>query len=81
MIKKSNGSGTPSDIKWTVKLNQGKLKADMSGYMFTDNLDGKQTYTGNFTVYKGDSEASGVKICERKLEPKDNSFSDSLGNG
>ncbi len=80
MIKKSNGSGTPSDIKWTVKLNQGKLKADMSGYMFTDNLDGKQTYTGNFTVYKGDSEESGVKICERKLEPKDNSFSYTFPN-
>ena len=80
MIKKSNGSGTPSDIKWTVELNQGKLKADMSGYMFTDNLDGKQTYTGNFTVYKGDSEASGVKICERKLEPKDNSFSYTFPN-
>lgn len=80
MIKKSNGSGTPSDIKWTVKLNQGKLKADMSGYMFTDNLDGKQTYTGNFTVHKGDSEASGVKICERKLEPKDNFFSYTFPN-
>lgn len=80
MIKKSNGSGTPSDIKWTVKLNQGKLKTDMSGYMFTDNLDGKQTYTGNFTVYKGDSEASGVKICERKLEPKDNFFSYTFPN-
>lgn len=80
MIKKSNGSGTPSDIKWTVKLNQGKLKVDMSGYMFTDNLDGKQTYTGNFTVYKGDSEASGVKICERKLEPKDNFFSYTFPN-
>ena len=80
MIKRSNGSGTPSDIKWTVKLNQGKLKADMSGYMFTDNLDGKQTYTGNFTVYKGDSEASGVKICERKLEPKDNFFSYTFPN-
>lgn len=80
MIKKSNGSGTPSDIKWTVKLNQGKLKADMSGYIFTDNLDGKQTYTGNFTVYKGDSEASGVKICERKLEPKDNFFSYTFPN-
>ena len=80
MIKKSNGSGTPSDIKWTVKLNQGKLKADMIGYMFTDNLDGKQTYTGNFTVYKGDSEASGVKICERKLEPKDNFFSYTFPN-
>lgn len=52
----------------------------MSGYMFTDNLDGKQTYTGNFTVYKGDSEASGVKICERKLEPKDNSFSYTFPN-
>lgn len=80
MIKKFNGTGTPSDIKWTVKLNQGKLKADMSGYMFTDNLDGKQTYTGNFTVYKGDSEASGVKICERKLEPKDNFFSYTFPN-
>lgn len=80
MIKKSNGSGTPSDIKWTVKLNQGKLKADMSGYMFTDNLDGKQTYTGNFAVYKGDSEESGVKICERKLEPKDNFFSYTFPN-
>lgn len=81
MINKSNGSGTPSDIKWTVTLNQGKLKADMSGYVFTDYLDGKQTYTGNyFTVYKGDSEASGVKICERKLEPKDNSFSYTFPN-
>lgn len=75
MIKKSNGSGTPSDIKWTVKLNQGKLKADMSGYMFTDNLDGKQTYTGNFTVYKGDSEASGVEIEKGNLDPKEQSFS------
>lgn len=81
MIDKSNGSGTPSDIKWTVRLNQGKLKADMSGYVFTDYLDGKQTYTGNyFTVYKGDSEASGVEICERKLEPKDNSFSYTFPN-
>ena len=55
MINKSNGSGTPSDIAWTVKLNQGELKADMSGYVFTDTLDDKQTYTGSYTVYKGDS--------------------------
>lgn len=76
MINKSNGSGTPSDIKWTVTLNQGKLKADMSGYMFTDYLDGKQTYTGNyFTVYKGDSEASGVEIGKGDLDPEENSFS------
>lgn len=76
MIDKSNGSGTPSDIKWTVRLNQGKLKADMSGYVFTDYLDGKQTYTGNyFTVYKGDSEASGVEIEKGNLDPKEQSFS------
>ena len=76
MINKSNGSGTPSDIKWTVTLNQGKLKADMSGYVFTDYLDGKQTYTGNyFTVYKGDSEASGVEIEKGDLDPEENSFS------
>lgn len=76
MIDKSNGLGTPSDIKWTVRLNQGKLKADMSGYVFTDYLDGKQTYTGNyFTVYKGDSEASGVEIEKGNLDPKEQSFS------
>lgn len=76
MINKSNGSGTPSDIKWTVTLNQGKLKADMSGYAFTDYLDGKQTYTGNyFTVYKGDSEASGVEIGKGDLDPEKKSFS------
>lgn len=55
MIDKSNGSGTPSDIKWTVRLNQGKLKADMSGYKFTDTLDDKQAYMGSYTVYKGSS--------------------------
>lgn len=76
MIDKSNGSGTPSDIKWTVRLNQGKLKADMSGYVCTDYLDGKQAYTGNyFTVYKGDSEASGVEIEKGNLDPKEQSFS------
>lgn len=48
----------------------------MSGYVFTDYLDGKQTYTGNyFTVYKGESEASGVEIGKGNLDPKENSFS------
>lgn len=55
MISKSNGSGTPSDITWTVALNQGELKADMSGYAFTDKLDAKQSYKGSYTVYKGSS--------------------------
>lgn len=53
MIKKDNGEGTPSDIKWTVTLNNGDIKTDMNGYTFTDTLDDKQTYTGNYIVYRG----------------------------
>lgn len=62
MINKSNGSGSPSDITWTVTLNQGELKADMSGYVFTDTLDSKQKYaTGSYTVYKGSSGSEVLK--------------------
>lgn len=53
MINKSDGSGTPSNITWTVTLNNGDIKADMNGYKFTDTLDDKQTYTGEYVVYKG----------------------------
>ena len=53
MINKSDGAGTPSDITWTVTLNNGDIKADMNGYKFTDTLDEKQTYTGTYIVYKG----------------------------
>lgn len=53
MINKSDGTGTPSDITWTVTLNNGDIKADMNGYTFTDILDDKQTYTGNYIVYRG----------------------------
>ena len=53
MIKKDAGEGTPSDIEWTVTLNNGDIKADMNGYTFTDILDDKQTYTGNYIVYRG----------------------------
>lgn len=63
MINKSNGSGTPSDITWTVTLNQGELKADMSGYTFTDTLDAKQTYIGSYTVYKGSSGSEVLETC------------------
>ena len=53
MINKSDGSGTPSDITWTVTLNNGDIKTDMNGYTFTDTLDENQTYTGEYVVYKG----------------------------
>lgn len=72
MINKSNGSGAPSDITWTVTLNRGELKADMSGYVFTDTLDGKQTYTGNYTVYKGGSGSEVLKTD--RLDPSQNTF-------
>lgn len=72
MINKSNGSGTPSDITWTVTLNQGELKADMSGYTFTDTLDAKQAYIGSYTVYKGSSGSEVLDTCA--LGPSQNSF-------
>ena len=72
MIGKSNGSGTPSDITWTVTLNRGELKADMSGYVFTDRLDDKQTYMGSYTVYRG---GSGSEVLETgSLDPAQSSF-------
>ena len=72
MIGKSNGSGTPSDITWTVTLNKGELKADMSGYKFTDTLDGKQTYTGSYTVYKGSSGSE--VLATGDIDPTQGSF-------
>lgn len=75
MIQKTS-KGAPSDITWTVKLNQGELKADMSGYKFTDKLDNKQMYTGSYyTVYKGTSESDRVKIDEGALDSSKDTFS------
>ena len=64
--------GTPSDITWTVTLNQGELKADMSGYTFTDTLDAKQAYIGSCTVYKGSSGSEVLETCA--LGPSQKSF-------
>lgn len=76
MISKSHSLGsTPSDITWTVKLNQGELKANMSGYVFTDKLDNKQMYTGSYTVYKGTSESDEARIDGGPLESSKDTFS------
>lgn len=79
MIQKTS-NGTPSDITWTVKLNQGELKADMSGYKFTDKLDNKQTYTGSYTVYKGTSESDGTRIDGGVLDSSKDTFSYTFRN-
>lgn len=70
--KSSDRNSTPSDITWTVTLNQGELKADMSGYVFTDTLDDKQTYAGNYTVYKGSS--GSTVLATGKLDQSEKSF-------
>lgn len=44
----------------------------MSGYVFTDKLDDKQTYVGEYTVYKGAS-GSGV-LTSGRLDPLANTF-------
>ena len=79
MIQKTS-KGTPSDITWTVKLNQGELKAGMSGYKFTDKLDNKQTYTGSYTVYKGTSESDGTRIDGGVLDSSKDTFSYTFRN-
>ena len=75
MIKKESGSGTPSAITWKVVLNKGSLKADMSGYTFTDKLDDKQDYIGSYTVYKGEAADENQKIDEKTLSESGDSFS------
>ena len=73
--KSSDRNGTPSDIKWTVTLNQGELKTDMSGYVFTDELDNKQMYAGSYTVYKGTSESDEARIDGGLLDSSKDTFS------
>lgn len=73
--KSSDRNSTPTDIKWTVTLNQGELKTDMSGYVFTDKLDNKQMYTGSYTVYKGTSESDEARIDGAPLDSSKDTFS------
>lgn len=75
MIQKEAGSGTSSVITWKVVLNKGSLKADMSGYTFTDKLDDKQDYIGSYTVYKGETADEKQKIDGGTLSDSGDSFS------
>lgn len=73
MINKSDGTGTPSDIKWIVTLNNGDIKTDMNGYTFTDTLDKKQKYIGSYTVYRGLNKSE--KVDEGNLSSSAETFS------
>lgn len=79
MIGKSHSlDSTPSDITWTVTLNNGDIKTDMNGYKFTDTLDDKQAYTGKYIVYKGLDDRN--KIAEGDLSNSANTFSYTFSN-
>ncbi len=73
MINKSDGTGTASDITWTVTLNNGDIKTDMNGYTFTDTLDKKQKYIGSYTVYRGLNKSE--KVDEGDLSNSAETFS------
>ncbi len=56
-VRKSAGGALDSagNITWTVDLNAGSHKFDMSNFRFTDSLsqnDGKHAYVGDLKVYR-----------------------------
>lgn len=66
-VSKTSGQTLDADgnVTWTVNVNSGADKADLSGYRFTDELqqgsDGEPTqhYTGNLQVYRVEGNADG----------------------
>ena len=72
MVSKS-ASGENDDILWTVKLNNGTLKADMDGYAFSDTLGSGQHFKAG-TRYEV-RDASGNLLLSGDVDPA----SDTLG--
>ncbi|MDO4848657.1 MAG: FctA domain-containing protein [Coriobacteriia bacterium] len=78
MVSKS-ASGTNDDITWTVKLNNGTLKADMSGYTFTDTLgDGHAFKSGTQYVV---TDESGKTIASGDVDPNSKTLTFTLPSG
>ncbi len=78
MVSKS-ASGTNDDIVWTVKLNNGSLKADMSGYTFTDTLGDGHTFKAG-TQYVVTDE-SGAVIASGDVDPSSSTLNFKLPDG
>lgn len=66
MVSKSS-SGTSDDITWTVELNTGDLKADMSNYAFSDTLGAGHSFKQG-TQYEV-KDASGATIASGPVDP------------
>lgn len=80
MVSKSAAvESTNDNISWVVKLNTGSLKADMSGYTFTDTLDGNQQFKSgtNYVV----TDASGKQIATGAVDPSSNKLEFTLPDG
>lgn len=68
MVSKYAAGGSANEnINWTVKLNTGTLKADMSGYVFTDTLDAGQKFKAGaqYTV----TDAAGKTVVTGDVDP------------
>lgn len=77
MVQKSADSDSTNDnIKWTVKLNSGSIKADMSGYKFSDKLsDGQKFKAGTSYVV---TDASGKQVATGTVDPNSNELNFTL---
>ena len=77
MVSKYAADGSVNEnINWTVKLNIGTLKADMSGYVFTDTLDAGQKFKAGtqYTV----TDAAGKVVAAGHVDPSSNKLSFTL---
>ena len=77
MVSKYAADGSVNEnINWTVKLNTGTLKVDMSGYVFTDTLDAGQRFKAGtqYTV----TDAAGKVVAAGRVDPSSNKLSFTL---
>ena len=80
MVQKSVAAGSTNDnITWTVKLNTGSLKADMSKYQFSDILSGDQKFKEG-TKYMV-TDASGKQVASGAVDPNSSELNFTLPDG
>ena len=75
--KSAADESTPDDITWWVVLNGGNLKADMSGYTYTDTLGQGQAYKGSYVV----RDVAGNEVATGELDPSASSFAYAFPEG
>lgn len=72
-VSKTGVLNSDNTITWTVTLNNGDIKADMNGYVYTDKLETSddQKYTGTYTIVDSDKK---VLVSDGTLDPNKSSF-------